>query len=440
MRLTNMYEHARKREPLYVLLFTMVATAVFGELKMNPFGDIFRFSLGSAVFFFTLLFYRRLSPVLLGLCVGSFVVLFRVGLDRALGVQASNWASFATHMPAIPYYLIFAVVVRLTSMRKLVETPVVLGLSGAAADFTANFSELLTRHFTEGAPLNGYRIVVIAVMAFVRSFLVVGFYMIIQVRQLRAVGAKQQEKLDVLLPLVSGLYEEAFYLRKSSDQLEQLTARGYELYRLLLDEEKAGRLPVRMSGTALWIAQQVHEVKKDVQRILAALAKLIEKDRPVRRVSVPELLEFVARTNRNYAAFLGKQVEIVTSAPLRLETDQIYTLLAVFNNLVANAIEAIEHTGHVFLRAFLQGPWILFTVANDGPPIPDADLEHIFEPGFTTKYDRQGNPSTGIGLAHVRDLVSALDGQIEVSSAPGETVFTVRIPSEKLIGEEVPPC
>ena len=56
---------------------------------------------------------------------------------------------------------------------------------------------------------------------------------------------------------------------------------------------------------------------------------------------------------------------------------------------------------------------------------PAAALPRIFDPFFTTKPVGQG---TGLGLDIVRRLVNRHDGQIDVESRPGRTVFTVSLP------------
>jgi signal transduction histidine kinase len=69
---------------------------------------------------------------------------------------------------------------------------------------------------------------------------------------------------------------------------------------------------------------------------------------------------------------------------------------------------------------------IAISIADNGPGIPDAIKDKIFQPFFTTKPAGQG---TGLGLSLGYDIVSAHGGAVEVSSTEGEgTVFTVRLP------------
>lgn len=69
---------------LVVLVFT---TALLGEMKINPFDNFFRFSLGSAIFFFGLLSFRSAPILVTGFSTGIFVLLFRMMIDLILGAS-----------------------------------------------------------------------------------------------------------------------------------------------------------------------------------------------------------------------------------------------------------------------------------------------------------------------------------------------------------------
>jgi two-component system sensor histidine kinase YcbA len=86
-------------ERLLMITILIMATAFFGEMKINPFDSPFRFSLGGAVFFFGLISFAALPPLVIGICAGCFVVIFRVLLDLLTG-QAAVADSFFTHAPA----------------------------------------------------------------------------------------------------------------------------------------------------------------------------------------------------------------------------------------------------------------------------------------------------------------------------------------------------
>ena len=97
----------------------------------------------------------------------------------------------------------------------------------------------------------------------------------------------------------------------------------------------------------------------------------------------------------------------------------------VWVNLIDNALDAVAAGGHVEVSAKREGGKIVVRIADDGHGIPDAVRPRIFDPFFTTKPRGEG---TGLGLDIVRRLVNRHNGEVEVESRPGHTVFTVSLP------------
>ncbi|MFF6870426.1 MULTISPECIES: ATP-binding protein [unclassified Streptomyces] len=104
-------------------------------------------------------------------------------------------------------------------------------------------------------------------------------------------------------------------------------------------------------------------------------------------------------------------------------------LRQVLLNLLANARTHTPPGTKVTARVRAEGPDALVEVEDDGPGIPDALLPSVFERfarGDASRSRAAG--STGLGLAIVRAVVLAHGGGVTVTSAPGRTVFTVRLP------------
>lgn len=64
-------------------------------------------------------------------------------------------------------------------------------------------------------------------------------------------------------------------------------------------------------------------------------------------------------------------------------------------------------------------------VIDNGPGIPEAIRDRIFQPFFTTKDQGEGS---GLGLSICSEIVKRHDGSIDVTSRPGRTEFVVRLP------------
>jgi signal transduction histidine kinase len=105
----------------------------------------------------------------------------------------------------------------------------------------------------------------------------------------------------------------------------------------------------------------------------------------------------------------------------------------VWTNLLDNAIDAVPEGGKITIRTFIDNSCIdtstvAVAITDNGTGIPKELQGRIFEPFFTTKGIGKG---TGLGLeiAH-RIIVGQHKGDIELSSEPGNTTFTVYVPIE----------
>lgn len=98
-------------------------------------------------------------------------------------------------------------------------------------------------------------------------------------------------------------------------------------------------------------------------------------------------------------------------------------LNGALSNLIANAVEA--GAKKVVLKLEQEGDRVVFSVANDGPPIPEELKPKIFEPFFTSK-----SSGTGLGLAVVTAVTKVHQGIVSLGSWPDPfaTVFTISLP------------
>jgi len=98
----------------------------------------------------------------------------------------------------------------------------------------------------------------------------------------------------------------------------------------------------------------------------------------------------------------------------------------VFMNLLTNGVEAIGKKGEIIVRTRLESEWVVIHFIDNGRGIPSQDLNHIFDPGFTTKGVGVG---TGLGLSICYRIVEDHAGSIDVHSEEGKgATFTIRLP------------
>ncbi len=114
------------------------------------------------------------------------------------------------------------------------------------------------------------------------------------------------------------------------------------------------------------------------------------------------------------AAERGIAIEVDAFADLqRVEADR-RALRSIFENLLTNAVRNTPAGGTVRLSAFESKNTIQFSVADTGKGIPADRLATIFG-----RFNSTSSDGTGLGLALVRRLVEAQNGQISVESREG---------------------
>ena len=94
-----------------------------------------------------------------------------------------------------------------------------------------------------------------------------------------------------------------------------------------------------------------------------------------------------------------------------------------FLNLIVNAIEAMEdHKGILQILTKGEGDKCIVEISDNGHGMTDEQLNHVFEPYFSTK--TKGN---GLGLTNTANIILNHQGDISVSSEPGSgTTFTIK--------------
>jgi signal transduction histidine kinase len=177
--------------------------------------------------------------------------------------------------------------------------------------------------------------------------------------------------------------------------------------------------------TAGDVLEDLGRLQRLVDQLLV-LARLDESapvaDRPV------DLDELVLREARRARERDGLVVDVhaVSAGRVRGDPDR---LRQVVRNLVDNAARHARST--VTLRLQAEAGSAVLTVADDGPGIPPAERERIFE-RFTRLDEARAtdNGGYGLGLAITREIVAAHGGTVEAEDPPMGARLVVRLPLE----------
>ena len=142
-------------------------------------------------------------------------------------------------------------------------------------------------------------------------------------------------------------------------------------------------------------------------------------------------LEQVVAEVRSIAPERAIDASILADDPVYCDRDRIGQLAS---NLLANAITHGAPDRPITFDAATAGDLFTLSVANGGAPIPDAVMEHLFQPFFRGAI-RPSRNGLGLGLYIASEIAKAHDGRIDVTSTDDETRFTFTMPGSEQVAQ-----
>jgi two-component system sensor histidine kinase ChvG len=224
--------------------------------------------------------------------------------------------------------------------------------------------------------------------------------------------------------------------------------------------DSARALWARMDAIERFAADVAHEIKNPLSSIRSAIETLRRIDNPIQQkrltaiiaedvMRLDRLISDISDASRVDAELSRVATEKVDVTPILATLAEIYDatreagdphvvldapegelvvravedrLVQVLRNLIANARSFSPAGGRVTLRARDAGAIAEVSVEDEGPGIPEAQLEHIFDRFYSErpKGERFGQHS-GLGLSISRQIVEALKGHISAENRRTDT-------------------
>ena len=167
--------------------------------------------------------------------------------------------------------------------------------------------------------------------------------------------------------------------------------------------------------------QAVAEGAEIILAEVASLTRLVDSFSQFAKLPVPQpqeldAVELVRQTLAMYVPTHGRIAWVLDlpagPLPARWDRDMIKRALI---NMVDNAIAALESQapdplaglGRIRVALRPEGTMVHLEVEDDGPGVPEASRQHLFEPYFSTKLR-----GTGLGLALVRRIAEDHGGEV----------------------------
>jgi len=428
------------KRDIYILVLMLFTVPLAGELNFYPINETFRISFGAPTFFFFLLLFQRIPPVIPGFLTGTLVVGFRILLDMVT-LDIFDWtSSFQAHYSSFFFYYSYSLLFYLFKMDRFSNRTLIIGCIGMVIEVLADLVELMALRLAFHTIITWGTLKEIIIIAISHSFIVLSFLNMIKLYEAQSREKQTRKQNEHMLMLISNLYEESIHLKKTLQNAENITMKSYQLYQGL-DDLKNAQISAPLHDfvkQALIIAGEVHEIKKDNQRIFAGLVKLISDESFTDYMDIHQLVDIIVQSNKKYADLIGKNIQFDHTITGVHPHYHIFTILSLINNVVQNAVEAIHAEGTISIYIERKHDFVNIRISDNGPGVPPRRKKLIFKPGFTTKYDHSGNPSTGIGLPYVKEIVEQLQGEITVQDGPTGTgtTFIIRLQIDKLTEKE----
>lgn len=173
--------------------------------------------------------------------------------------------------------------------------------------------------------------------------------------------------------------------------------------------------------------EETREIMLQVERVSQITRNLLnfagQQDLYQEQVQINPLLEEILGQISHQQPF--EQVELVCKfAELPTVPADRERLRQVFTNIILNALQAMAGSGTLTLTTASDQGLVIVTISDNGPGIPAAAQEKIFNPFYTTK--RQG---TGLGLSVSYGIIQAHAGTLELLAehTPGAS-FRITLP------------
>lgn len=420
------------KEKIIICIIMIFVIPIAGEFKFFPLEGTLRVSLGTPVFFFFLLWFKKSKPYYMGMIAGASSVLFRTLLLVVTEGVAIEFA-LVQNIAAFFYYFTYGILFTIFKVRSFYHSPMIIGLLGVGMEVLSSLVEIAIRVYYHQMIFTFKGFLLIVIIAFIRSYFVIGLFNILILNEIRHREIEQRKRNEQMLLHISNLYIEMIQLKKSLFNTEQLMKDCYQLYRSLLEKEENETAAKK----ALQIAGEAHDIKKDHQRIYAGLLKLMNHEFVSDYMYVEEIIDVIVSSNKSYAEMLNKDIRFSIEINGNHPPYHAFSLLSLLNNLVSNSVEAIKESGHIHIKVNREHQILLVKVTDNGPGIPKKRRELIFNPGYTTKFDSKGKSSNGIGLTYVKSFVEDLGGTIQLDDEDSQTTtFILTIPIKRLNEEQ----
>jgi two-component system sensor histidine kinase ChvG len=167
------------------------------------------------------------------------------------------------------------------------------------------------------------------------------------------------------------------------------------------------------------LVQVVRNDLRRIDRLITDISDASRLDAELSRgqsepVDIAKLLDIIVDIYSGMDLPRGLKIKFAADSANRAIVQGLSERLGqVFRNLIDNAISFSPDGGVVIVSAHISGGRVLAEVEDEGPGIPEPDIERIFERFYTERPAEHGfGKNSGLGLAIARQIVASHGGRI----------------------------
>jgi len=192
--------------------------------------------------------------------------------------------------------------------------------------------------------------------------------------------------------------------------------------------------PARVMEYGAAIKLQARRLADMLEAVLALASSRASRISPAPRpINVGDMIrEVLAIQEGRQPERRNLEADIPDNTPCVVADER--AVRSALHNLISNAIKHGDGAKISIRARFVEntrGDEVQITVEDNGPGIPKADLDRVFEPFYRGRAAIQGQVAgSGLGLAVVKESVEVSGGRVSVESRPAAgTAFTIHLPA-----------
>ncbi len=163
--------------------------------------------------------------------------------------------------------------------------------------------------------------------------------------------------------------------------------------------------------------------------LLLSQTETIQSNFDFKEMNLDEVLKEVISDAGILSEMKNQKIEVIEMPHIKMKGDKL-RLYQLFFNLIDNAIKYTQEDGSIWISLREKNNSAIVEIRDNGPGIPQEDIDHIFERFYRVQKDRNRKTGgSGLGLSICKLIAESHNGTCTVNSGEGSgTSFVITLP------------